>query len=229
MPPIFSSFDDAWRWFRDGGQLESMADWRERLTAGRAQLLSFQASVAELPVARAIEALQDELSDVGGLVFFSREMLHISLRGVGFQVIAKTRADDVLRQDVSRIANAAADVAKRTRSIAATVGPVNVFPGALVLEVHDGGAFGELRRALGPIVDDAFGLDESQYLPHITIAMFESPSAADVLRQRLLAQRARPPMPLTVKRIELARWWFTGDDPLAHPERDVVRSYALRG
>jgi 2'-5' RNA ligase len=229
MPPIFSSFDDAWRWFLDGGQLEAIADWRERLTEGRAQLLSFQAPITDLPLVHEIEALEDELSDVRGLRFYSREMLHVSLRGVGFQVIAKTRPDDVLRQDVARIANMATGVAKGTKPIAASAGPVNVFPGAFLLEVHDSGGLGGLRRALGPVVDDAFGLDESQYLPHITIAMFESPAAADALRERLPALRTRPPTTLAVNRMELARWWFTGDNPLAYPDRDIVRSYALGG
>ena len=34
---------------------------------------------------------------------------------------------------------------------------------------------------------------------------------------------------VTLRRIELARWWFTGVDDAEEPERDVVREYALRG
>jgi hypothetical protein len=38
--PLFTSFDETWRWFAAGGELTAMAEWRRRLTAGRAQLLS---------------------------------------------------------------------------------------------------------------------------------------------------------------------------------------------
>ena len=60
-----------------------MAEWRERLTAGRAQFLSFQISLAELAVGAVIEELQDELADIAGLRLYEREMLHISCAASG--------------------------------------------------------------------------------------------------------------------------------------------------
>ena len=99
--PFSSSFDEAWRSFEAGCALTPMTEWRERMTAGRAQFLSFQVPLAELPVADAVGELQDELADIDGLRLYEREMLHISLRRVGFQVIAKKRPDDVTREDES--------------------------------------------------------------------------------------------------------------------------------
>lgn len=230
MPPLFTSFDDAWAWFLDGGQLEEVAERRARFTHGRAQFLAFQAPLADLPVAGEIEALQDELADIGGLALVPRDALHISLRGVGFQVIAKTRPDEVAREEAPRIAERAAPAIVATPPVEATFGPVNVFPDALLLEVHDGGRLGDLRARLDALErGDAFGLEPAQYLPHVTVAVFVDAACAGELRRRLPPLRERVLAPPPVRRVELARWWFTGDDPADHPERETLRSYLLRG
>ncbi len=228
-PPFFSTFDEAWHWFASGGTLTSMEMSRERLTAGRAQLLSFQVPIAEKTIVNTIEELQEELSDIAGLAMFEREMLHISLRGVGFQVIAKKRPDDVTREDVGGITKRASTQLRGAKAFAVEVGPVNVFHDAMILEVHDAGALGELRSRLADAPDDTFGIADTQYLPHITIAMFADPTAAaPALRARLPALRERPAVAAGITRIELARWWFTGDEG-GFPERDSVREYKLRG
>ncbi len=205
-----------------------MAEWRGSFTAGRGQLLSFQVPIADTPIADTIDDLQAELDDIDRLVMFEREMLHISLRGVGFQVIAKKRPDDVSREDVARITKQAAGLLRGGKPFEIAAGPVNVLPGALILEVRDGGQLADLRQRLAATVDDAFGISDAQYLPHITLAMFGDPACGASLRDRLPAMRERPATSTTIKRAELARWWFTGADAdLA--ERDPVRSYALRG
>lgn len=230
-PPVFTSFDDAGCWFTDGGELIPMGRWRERFTAGRAQLLSFQAPIGDLPIGDEIADLQDELSASPAgeqLVMFEQDMLHISLRAAGFQVIAKSRPDDITREDAGRITAAAAKALHGRKAVETSIGPLGVFPEALILEVRDSGQLAVLRDALAPVVDDAFGLSAAEYLPHVTVAMFRSPAAAAPLRQALAALRERPATPLTLRRVELARWWFTGIDEDALPERDTVREYRLR-
>jgi 2'-5' RNA ligase len=145
-------------------------------------------------------------------------------------VISKTQPDDVSREDVGRIAHDAAAALRGHGPIEAALGPVNVFPDALILEVHDeaGGLTG-LRNALAPVVADAFGLSDAQYLPHVTIAMFASADASAPLRRVLPSLRERPRLAATLGEVELARWWFTGVDEDALPERDPVRTYRLRG
>ena len=78
--PLFSSFDHAWGAFESGNDLTPMTEWRERLTAGRAQFLSFQAPLSELPVAEAIEEWMDELADIDGLRVFERHAAHLAPR-----------------------------------------------------------------------------------------------------------------------------------------------------
>lgn len=228
--PLFQSFDDAWHWYLDGGELEPLAERRERFTAGRAQFLSFQAPVSDTAITDAVLDAQDQIADIDGVELMPLELLHLSIRGVGFQVIERTRPDEVLREEVPVIAGRARKVIASTPPAEITIGPVNVFPDAVILEVHDGGGLGELRAKLDVLDrDDALGYEAAEYLPHITIATFRDASPAAELRTRLPALRELPLLRATIQRIELARWWFTGVDPGEEPERDVVQSYLLRG
>jgi 2'-5' RNA ligase len=231
MPPRFQSFEDAWRWFEDGGALVPIAEQRERLLQGRAQFLVFHAPMTDPRVLDAAEDTLDALADVDGLVPMQEEHLHISIRAVGFQVIEKRGDDELLREDVGAIAERASRIVARARPSRAAVGPVNVFPDALILEVHDDDALASVRAALAEAVGaDAFGLDDGQYLPHITIAWFERTDVAAALRARLPSLRAEAEgVETLVRRIDLARWWFTGIDDAPEPELDVVRSYVMRG
>ena len=232
MPPRFTAFDDAWRWFLGGGALVPLAEQREHLLAGRAQFLVFHARITDPRVLDIAQDVLYALADIDGLVPMDADHLHVSLRAVGFQVLKKRREDEVLRQDDDPISARAAKVLKRSTPARVEVGPVNVFPDALILEVHDEtAALTAARRDLAAVMGgDAFGLDDEQFLPHITIAWFESADVADALRERLPELRAEfEPVGTLIRRVELARWWFTGHDDSAEPEIDVVREYALRG
>ncbi|MBI5288079.1 MAG: 2'-5' RNA ligase family protein [Chloroflexi bacterium] len=227
-PPIFSSFDEAWAWFTAGGALVSVEAQRERMLRGRAQLLVFEAPLGELPVADEIAELQDELGDLDGLEFMPEHLLHISIRALGFQMIAKTQPGDVLPGDVARAAEMAARAFRGTAPIELRLGPVNVFPDALVLQVEPIEPLRDLLVRLEAIGEpDAFPYPVENYLPHCTIAMFGSADVAAALRERLPALRSRAAYSARVQRVELARFWFVGDDVTAWPERETVRPYVL--
>ncbi len=206
-----------------------IAERIEGFTAGRAQLLSFRVPVTEPDVLDAIADVQDALADIDGVLAEPPERLHISIYVPGFQVIETRHPDEVLRQDVGRIAERAAKIIKATPAIEAQIGPVAVFPDALMLEVHDGGMLAALYAKLahahhGP----GAALRVDDFLPHVTVATFADASVGDVLRERLPALRETPPVAMSVRRVELSRIWFTGIEPLAEIEIDTVRSYVLR-
>ncbi len=228
-PPIFATFDEAWHWFIEGGNLVAVEEQREGFLRGRAQFLSFQVPIGEMPVAGEIAALQEELADINGLSLIPAEFLHISVRGVGFQVIAHPQQGDVLRQDVGGISERAAKALRGTKPIDVTVGPVNVFPDALILQVQPIEPLRDALRALEVTRHaDAFPYQAENYLPHVTIASFLDAKVATMLRERLPALRDKPSLSATISRIDLARWWFTGHDLAAWPELDTVRSYRLK-
>jgi len=229
-PPRFASFDDAWAWFERTPALEPLAAQRARLLQGRAQLLAFQARVdADGPAAELIAAVREVLAAVEGVALLPSDLLHVSVLGAGFQVVARNRPDDVLRQDVPALAERAATALARVAPCDGTVGPVNVFPDAVVLEVR-APALIEARRALATVVQqDAFAVDDVHYLPHCTLAMFSEPAAALApLRAALPHLRALPPAPFRVEALEFVRWWFTGLDDTEPPDLDVIRRYRLR-
>ncbi|HLB23000.1 MAG TPA: 2'-5' RNA ligase family protein [Dehalococcoidia bacterium] len=228
-PPIFSSFDEAWAWFTGGGRLVTLEAQRERLLRGRAQLLVFEAPLGELPVADEIAELQDELADIDGLDLMPEHLLHVSIRALGFQVIAKSQPGDVLPADVARASEMAARALRGTAPMELRLGPVNVFPDALVLQVEPIAALRDLLVRLEAVGEpDAFPYPVERYLPHCTIAMFRTPGVGTSLRERLPALRGRAPYRATVQRVELARFWFVGEDATAWPERETVRPYVLR-
>lgn len=227
--PLFRSFDEAWHWFIAGGTLVPVEEQRERLTRGRAQLLAFQAPMDALPVRSLAARVLGPLADVDGLLPLPDDVLHCSIRAAGFQVLRKQRPDDVQRDDIGAVVSRAHEALRPFRPAAVEVGPVNVFPDALVLEVRHDGVLAAMRDALAPLVGaDAFGLDASQYLAHVSIAFFAHGGCAAVLRDRLPALRDLPPAAVTVRQVDFVRWWLLGDGASAEaPERDVIRSYRL--
>ena len=203
-------------------------DWVEEFTRGRAQFLAFIVPAQSL--AACAGDLLERLDAADLLAPSIDEHLHVTLRGLGFQVIEKTRPDDVLRQDVGRIGEAAAVALRGAAPIELRAGPINVFPDALVLEVHPPEPLRELRTRIATAApgDDALSVTEETYLPHVTIATFAKREAGALLRERIAALRDEPPVAFDARRVEFVRHWFTGLDPDLS-DRDVIRSYALRG
>ena len=224
-----ATFDEAWQRFLAGEPLVATEEQRDGFLRGRAQFLSLQVPIGEMAVADEIAALMEELSDIDGISLIAQELLHISIRGVGFQVIAKKLEDDVLRQDVGKIGERAAKALRGMKPIDVTIGPVNVFPDALILQVDPIEPMRDLLRVLAEVTPlDAFPYGVERYLPHVTIATFLDASVGGQLRARLLALRDRAPLTARIDRIDYVRWWFTGHDLAAWPELDTIRTYKLR-
>lgn len=230
-PPIFTTFDEAWTHFTSGGDLVDIEQQREHFVRGRAQFLALHVPVAEMPVAEEIAAVQDQLADIESLTLIPPERLHVSVRGIGFQVIARSQPNDVLRQEVGGIADKAAKVLKDIPAFNVTIGPVNVFPDALILQVQPVEPMRNILRRLNAALQgpDAFPYSADSFLPHVTIATFlDAKTAASSLREALPPLREAPPLEATISRIDFARWWFTGHDLTAWPELDLIRTYRLK-
>jgi 2'-5' RNA ligase len=225
--PIFATFEEAWSAFLERGHIVPIEHQRERFLRGRAQFLSLQVPIAEMDAAGEIEATCDELEDIDGLILIPRDLLHISVRGVGFQVIATAHPGDILREEVGPIGQRVAKALRGVKPLAIEIGPVNVFPDALILEVRPIDEMRELLRRVDEAIGgrDAFPYTLERYLPHVTIASFRDESVVAALRGRLPPMREEAPTSDRIRRIDYVRWWFTGLDPAEWPELDTIRSY----
>jgi 2'-5' RNA ligase len=229
MRPFFATFDDAWAWFSGGGELTTFASTIDDVTKGRAQFLGFAARVTNDAAVGAVLAAQDALVEVDGLVMLPADYLHVTLLTLGFQVIEKTRPDEILRQDIGAVAERAARVLAATPPAEVVVGPVNVFSDAVITEVHDDGALARIRESLAGAVSGYVNVSPAvAYLPHVTTAVFGEDVDPARLHDALLPLREAQPAVMHVRRVELLRAWYTGVESGEVPELDTVRSYALR-
>lgn len=224
--PVFTSFDEAWQWFGDGGEIV-VADeaWADAWAHGRAQYLAFVARVDDARTLEAAERAQERLASVPGVLPFSREYLHVTLAEIGFQVVKPVRPDDVTRERALQLGALAAPLFQRTPAVTFALGPVNVLNEAIVLELRDDGAWAALRRALAETLGLASAIPA---LPHLTVARCVEPPDGEALRAVLRALRAEPAsVRCSVRRIEFVRAWLVGDFPREEPELETLRRYGL--
>ncbi|HWQ28856.1 MAG TPA: 2'-5' RNA ligase family protein [Dehalococcoidia bacterium] len=226
--PEFASFDEAWRWFEDGGDIVVADDaWAESWAHGRAQYLTFLARVEDAGTLALAERAQERLARVAGVVPFSRDYLHVTLAAVGFQVLRLARPDEVTRDQAIALAERAVPLFQGTAPATFRVGPVNVLNEAIVLELYDDGRWDALRRAVNALIGRPAG---APALPHVTIARCVEPPDREELLAALRSLRAQPgDARFSVRRIEFVRAWLVGDFPREEPELETLRRYGLQG
>jgi 2'-5' RNA ligase len=220
-------FAAAWARFQQLDALLLAGDTLEyEWTRGRAQYLAFLVRLDD-PAARAyVSRLQERIAGISGVELYPDWYWHVTVKGAGFQVIKRTHDDDVLRQDVPRIAAQARELLSREPAVQARLGPANGFSEVIFIEVHDGGRVRELNALLTerlpvpryPI--DGAGI----FLPHVSIARFTSNDGLAQLKDTLAALRNEDPGPaLTLARVEFVKVWLSE----ALPEFDTLATYPL--
>lgn len=226
--PEFASFDEAWRWFEREGEIVVADDtWADSWAHGRAQYLAFIARVEEPAIIDAVERTRQRLAPVAGVVPFTDDYLHVTLAGVGFQVLRPSRPDELTREQAMALGERVAPLFQRSAPVTFSLGAPNVLGEAIVLELHDEGRWEALRRSASELAGRPFA---GHALPHLSLARcVERPDRA-LLLATLRALRSEPlRIAFTVRRIELARAWLIGDFPREEPELKALRRYGLRG
>ena len=227
MDDLASSFDDAWARFQasDSLQLAGDTSWWD-WTRGRAQFLAFLVRPAGDAARAHLAGVVERLAGIPGVEPYPDWYWHITVKGAGFQVIKRTHEDDVLRQDVPRIAGKARALFAREATFEAQLGLANAFASVVFVEVWDGGRMRELNgRLLAEVPEIArYPIDGEGYLPHISIARFTSSEGLAELKSTLEALRTEGPGPsFSVRRIEFVKVWIS-EEP---PEFDEVAAYPL--
>ena len=244
MADLAGSFDDAWVRFVESATVRLASEGPDPAwTAGRAQYLTFLVRPDGRAARDYIERTIERLSVVPGIEPFPDWYWHITIKGAGFQVIKRSHDDDVLRQDVARIAGNARAVLREQPAYHARLGPINAFADVVFLEVHDAGRTRELNAALADGLPQLarYPSDGERFLPHVSIARFTSNEHVDEIKAALAALRSEAPAPapsaslspqrvtlgdrasFPVRRVEFVKAWLS-EDP---PEFDVLATYAL--
>ncbi len=219
-------FAAAWERFQQLDALRTFDDTLEaEWTRGRAIYLAFLIKLEDAAAREYVSRAQQRIEGIAGVELYPDDYWHMTVKGVGFQVIKKTMPDDILRQDVPRIANAARKLFDRQPAFDAQVGPANGFPEVVFLEVRDGGRIRELNAricdAMPELPRGAF--DGGQFLPHVSIARFTSHEGLPQLKQALASLREEPGPAIQVRRIEFVKVWLSE----AMPEFDTLATYSL--
>jgi 2'-5' RNA ligase len=219
-----TSFEDAWRRFQEATTVHVGLGIEDE-SQGRALFLAFVVHVVDREVRAAIASFVDGLRDVPCLDLYPGDFWHTTVKMVGFQVVKRTRPDEVLPEEVGPMLHTAEKALAGQEPFQVEIGPVNAFSDAVFLEVHDGGRLKALHQQLIDALTRCphFPHDGDSYLPHVTLARYASQEGLQGLRDRLAALRSQRLGTLAVQRVEFIKVWLGGE----YPELNVVRSIGL--
>ena len=243
MPEFASSFDDAWAQFQRRDTLRLAGDTLEwEWSRGRAQYLTFLVRMDDPPVRTHLSAVIERIAGIPGIEPYPQPYWHLTVKEVGFQVIKRTRDDEILRGDVARLAGKARAILTNQPPYRASLGLANGFAGVVFVELLDGGKtdrlHGLLRDELSELPGAALpakgmalsgkgaAVDASAFLPHVSVARFTSSEGLGELKATLASLREEPPGPsFTVSRVELIKAWLSEE----MPEFETLATYTLAG
>lgn len=227
MPDVFSSFEDAWQRFQAHDSLRLVGDSLEwEWTRGRAQYLALLVRIEDPEARKHLACMAERVGRIPGVDVYPDWYWHITVKGVGFQVIKRAHEDDVLRQDVPRIADEARALLDRRQAFEAQLGLANGVAEVAFVEVWDGGRMREVNTHLaeGLARVPRYSVDGACFLPHVSVARFASNDGLDELKVVLSELRSEGPGPtLPIRRIELVKVWLSE----GAPEFETLATYSL--
>lgn len=197
MAPLFSTYEEAWASFASAERMEDFAD---QYPEADAHLLTWHIPVSPEDVPGVV-ALQDELLALDDISAIPAERFHVSVAPAA----VTDDPDPELEADLLHHAEVAW---ANQPPFAIELRSVNVFPTAVVVEVHGGGP----ARLLDRLLESGYwkGLpwrapNRHIFLPHLTVAIATRRRAADDVRRVVEARRHEHFGTLEVDCLELCR------------------------
>lgn len=197
MAPLFSTYEEAWAHFAGADEMESFPD---QYAEAEAHLLTWYIQVSATAVPKVVE-LQETLTRLPDLLPIPPERLHVSVA----PAMVTDRPDPRLEADLLGQAQRAW---KDQRPFALELSGVNVFPTAVVVEVHGDGP----GRLLDRLLETGYwqGLpwrapNRAIFLPHLTVAIAARRRSADEVRRIVEPHRGDRFGTVPVATLELCR------------------------
>jgi 2'-5' RNA ligase len=197
MSPLFSTYEEAWAYFAGVDEMESFPD---QYAESEAHLLTWYIQVPSAAVPQVI-GLQGRLTQLPDLIPIPSERLHVSVA----PAMVTDRPDTRLEAELLETARRAW---KDEPPFEIDLSGVNVFPTAVVVEVHGDGP----GRLLDCLLETGYwqGLpwrapNRAIFLPHLTVAITARRRPAEEVRQVVEAHRADRFGTIRVTTLELCR------------------------
>lgn len=197
MPPLFSTYEEAWAYFAEADEMESFSD---QYAEAEAHLITWYIPVEAEQVPDVV-ALQHELTDLADMVPIPPERLHVS-------VAPATVTEHPEPQLEAELLGQAQEAWAGEKPFEIELRGVNVFPTAVVVEVHGDGP----GRLLDRLLERGYwrGLpwrapNRHIFLPHLTVAIATRRRDADDVRKIVEPHRGRAFGTVAVQRVDLCR------------------------
>lgn len=150
--------------------------------------------------------------------------MHITVLILGFLTPEPREASEVGSERLTQIGDEAENALKSFAPFTVELANVNAFPGAVFVEVYDGGEISRLQDA----ICSGCGLKRPPGPPHLTLAYLQAPDgtpAPDTLIPAIQRYRDWPVGELLVERAELTLLNIRDD----YPEPKTLRELPLDG
>ncbi len=197
-----NAYEESWQKFRQERRLEFGGHTDPEWQNGHDLSASFVVPVETDRIREALEPLREALQPFPFVSLHPDHFMHITLLLPGFVVREPKTEDELSPGRLGELASEAREALAGFSPFWVNLRNLNAFPGAVFVEVHDGGKLEELREA----VRKRCGLAEPPGPPHLTLAYIHAPDGTPAPKPfvRVIERhRDKPVGELLVDRIEL--------------------------
>lgn len=198
-------YEELWEKFRRERRLEFGGHTDPEWQNGHDLSASFLLRVEAQSIREGLEPLREALRPFPFVSLHPDRFMHITLLLPGFLVPEPEAADELSPRRLEELASEAGEAAAGFSPFTAELRNLNAFPGAVFVEVHDGGKLWELREAIRL----RCGLAQPPGPPHLTVAYIQAPDGTPA------------PEPF-IREIERLRGWTVGKLRVDHVELTLL-------
>lgn len=169
-------YEQAWRHFTAekslefGGHMDP--DWQDGHTLSASLIVPVDVE----PLRPRIEPLRETLEGMPFVSVHPDHFMHITLLPIGFLVPEPAKENEISPGQLSEVEAESREVLSDFPAFDVKLANLNAFPGAVFIEIYDGGRLDELRETLC----ESCGLKAAEGLPHLTLAYFHAPNGSPV-------------------------------------------------
>lgn len=176
-------------------------DWAK----GRTEYLTFLVKVKDQTIIDRIRDIQSNIAEYQCIEPFPREYLHITVKEIGcFLAQEKKNEDELTKEELYKIISEAREILEKYSPFEARLEKLNNFKSAVVIQAQDGGVTREINGALLDIPGiQKMGYDYPRFLPHVSIAQYQSVEEYEEFIKYLEQNRDIKVGPLKIDTVEL--------------------------